>query len=205
MDIWKSWQTLSFVHSYTLRVVGNGIKAQSTNPEVKVKGADPVINQIIDKLKHINQVSLSRIFTVYVSNSPSAVSLYFHPLFCQTYGNCLLRQSANSLCFFVLWNIKYLVLALGSFFKVRRIGCLEKLLAKLKPPTLRLWITQQNRLFFIIFHITSKYRLIESWSQMQNHLLAMKKQKSIITHLETHLIWFVCLHIYKILFFFLFV
>lgn len=34
---------------------------------------------------------------------------------------------------------------------------------------------------------------------MQNHLKAMKK-KSIITHLETHLIWFVCLHIYKIIF-----
>lgn len=46
------------LHSYTLRVVGNGIKAQSTNPEVKVKEADPVINQIIDKLKHINQVRL---------------------------------------------------------------------------------------------------------------------------------------------------
>lgn len=44
-------------HSYTLRVVGSGIKAQSTNPEVKVKGVDPVVNQIIDKLKHINQVS----------------------------------------------------------------------------------------------------------------------------------------------------
>nr|XP_019935299.1 PREDICTED: glypican-5-like [Paralichthys olivaceus] len=41
---------------YTLRVVGNGIKAQSGNPEVKVKDADPVINQIIDKLKHINQL-----------------------------------------------------------------------------------------------------------------------------------------------------
>lgn len=51
-----------FVHSYTLRVVGNGIKAQSTNPEVKVKEADPVVNQIIDKLKHINQASLN-IFT----------------------------------------------------------------------------------------------------------------------------------------------
>ncbi|TWW67922.1 Glypican-5 Secreted glypican-5, partial [Takifugu flavidus] len=41
---------------YTLRVVGSGIKAQSTNPEVKVKGVDPVVNQIIDKLKHINQL-----------------------------------------------------------------------------------------------------------------------------------------------------
>lgn len=46
------------VHSYTLRVVGNGIKAQAANPEVKVKGADSVIHQIIDKLKHINQVGL---------------------------------------------------------------------------------------------------------------------------------------------------
>lgn len=43
--------------SYTQRVVGNGIKAQSGNPEVKVKGIDPVINQIIDKLKHVIQVS----------------------------------------------------------------------------------------------------------------------------------------------------
>lgn len=43
--------------SYTQRVVGNGIKAQSGNPEVKVKGTDPVINQIIDKLRHVIQVS----------------------------------------------------------------------------------------------------------------------------------------------------
>lgn len=50
------WNGTEIVKSYTLRVVGNGIKAQSANPEVKVKGADPVINQIIDKLKHINQL-----------------------------------------------------------------------------------------------------------------------------------------------------
>ncbi|XP_074471138.1 glypican-5a isoform X1 [Sebastes fasciatus] len=50
------WNGTDIVKSYTLRVVGNGIKAQSTNPEVKVKGADPVINQIIDKLKHVNQL-----------------------------------------------------------------------------------------------------------------------------------------------------
>lgn len=50
------WNGTDMVKSYTLRVVGNGIKAQSANPEVKVKGADPVINQIIDKLKHINQL-----------------------------------------------------------------------------------------------------------------------------------------------------
>ncbi|XP_003969955.2 glypican-5a isoform X2 [Takifugu rubripes] len=50
------WNGIDAVKSYTLRVVGSGIKAQSTNPEVKVKGVDPVVNQIIDKLKHINQL-----------------------------------------------------------------------------------------------------------------------------------------------------
>uniref|UniRef100_A0A667WS53 Glypican 5a n=1 Tax=Myripristis murdjan TaxID=586833 RepID=A0A667WS53_9TELE len=50
------WNGADIVKSYTLRVVGSGIKAQTTNPEVKVKAADPVINQIIDKLKHINQL-----------------------------------------------------------------------------------------------------------------------------------------------------
>ncbi|KAF4801560.1 hypothetical protein TURU_034077 [Turdus rufiventris] len=43
---------------YRHRVVGSGIKAQSENPEVKVKGKDPVISQIIDKLKHVIQISL---------------------------------------------------------------------------------------------------------------------------------------------------
>ncbi|CAF99733.1 unnamed protein product, partial [Tetraodon nigroviridis] len=42
--------------SYTLRGLGSGIKAQSSNPEVKVKVVDPVVNQIIDKLRHINQL-----------------------------------------------------------------------------------------------------------------------------------------------------
>uniref|UniRef100_A0AAZ3Q6D2 Glypican 5a n=1 Tax=Oncorhynchus tshawytscha TaxID=74940 RepID=A0AAZ3Q6D2_ONCTS len=49
-------QLSDVVKSYTLRVVGNGIKAQTANPEVKVKEGDPVIHQIIDKLKHINQL-----------------------------------------------------------------------------------------------------------------------------------------------------
>lgn len=37
---------------------------------------------------------------------------------------------------------------------------------------------------------------------MQNHLQAMreKKEKSIAAHLETHLIWLVCLRIYNNLF-----
>ncbi|XP_064413750.1 glypican-5a [Latimeria chalumnae] len=50
------WNGEDVVNSYTHRVVGNGIKAQSGNPEVKVKGTDPVINQVIDKLKHVNQL-----------------------------------------------------------------------------------------------------------------------------------------------------
>ncbi|XP_072478223.1 glypican-5 isoform X1 [Notamacropus eugenii] len=54
------WNGGDVVKSYTHRVVGNGIKAQSGNPEVKVKGTDPVINQIIDKLKHIIQLLQGR-------------------------------------------------------------------------------------------------------------------------------------------------
>ncbi|NWS62468.1 GPC5 protein, partial [Chunga burmeisteri] len=50
------WNGEDVVKSYTHRVVGSGIKAQSANPEVKVKGTDPVISQIIDKLKHVIQV-----------------------------------------------------------------------------------------------------------------------------------------------------
>ncbi|NXE59197.1 GPC5 protein, partial [Calcarius ornatus] len=50
------WNGEDLVRSYTHRVVGSGIKAQSANPEVKVKGTDPVISQIIDKLKHVIQV-----------------------------------------------------------------------------------------------------------------------------------------------------
>ncbi|KAK6325910.1 hypothetical protein J4Q44_G00052520 [Coregonus suidteri] len=50
------WNGADIAKSYTLRVVGNGIKAQAANPEVKVKEEDPVINQIVDKLKHINQL-----------------------------------------------------------------------------------------------------------------------------------------------------
>ncbi|XP_007958873.3 glypican-5 [Chlorocebus sabaeus] len=54
------WNGEDIVKSYTQRVVGNGIKAQSGNPEVKVKGTDPVINQIIDKLKHVIQLLQGR-------------------------------------------------------------------------------------------------------------------------------------------------
>uniref|UniRef100_A0A1A8MFV3 Glypican 5 n=5 Tax=Nothobranchius TaxID=28779 RepID=A0A1A8MFV3_9TELE len=50
------WNGTHTVKSYTLRIVRNGVRAQVSNPEVKVKGDDPVINQLIDKLKHINQL-----------------------------------------------------------------------------------------------------------------------------------------------------
>lgn len=54
------WNGEDIVKSYTQRVVGNGIKAQSGNPEVKVKGTNPVINQIIDKLRHVIQLLQGR-------------------------------------------------------------------------------------------------------------------------------------------------
>ncbi|XP_051881870.1 glypican-5a isoform X2 [Pristis pectinata] len=59
------WNGEDVVKSYTRQVVGNGIKAQSNNPEVKVKGTDPVINQIIDKLKHINQLLQGKVISKY--------------------------------------------------------------------------------------------------------------------------------------------
>lgn len=59
-DGMSCWNGADVGRSYTLRVVGNGIKAQAENPEVKVKEVDPVINQVIDKLKHINQLLQGR-------------------------------------------------------------------------------------------------------------------------------------------------
>lgn len=45
---------------YSPQITRNGAKAQAGNHEVKVKGPEPVISQIIDKLKHINQVCCRR-------------------------------------------------------------------------------------------------------------------------------------------------
>ncbi|KAM7130002.1 glypican-5 [Ciconia maguari] len=59
------WNGADVVRSYTHRVVGSGIKAQSANPEVKVKGTDPVISQIIDKLKHVIQLLQGKTFPKY--------------------------------------------------------------------------------------------------------------------------------------------
>ncbi|XP_023648901.2 glypican-5a isoform X2 [Paramormyrops kingsleyae] len=55
-DGMSCWNGADVVKSYTLRVVDSGIKAQAVNPEVIVKGPDPVMHQIIDKLKHVNQL-----------------------------------------------------------------------------------------------------------------------------------------------------
>lgn len=53
---------LLFSHScrYSPPITRNGAKAQAGNHEVKMKGPEPVISQIIDKLKHINQVCCRR-------------------------------------------------------------------------------------------------------------------------------------------------
>ncbi|XP_058700253.1 glypican-5-like isoform X2 [Poecile atricapillus] len=54
------WNGEDVVESYTSRVVSNGLKAQINNPELKVKGLDPLINNLIDKLKHFNQLDAEK-------------------------------------------------------------------------------------------------------------------------------------------------
>ncbi|NWY57604.1 GPC3 protein, partial [Chionis minor] len=50
------WNGQEVVERYSPQNTRNGAKPQSGNHEVKMKGPEPVISQIIDKLKHINQV-----------------------------------------------------------------------------------------------------------------------------------------------------
>ncbi|XP_067851684.1 glypican-5b isoform X1 [Heptranchias perlo] len=50
------WSGDDVVESYTNRVVGNGLKEQANNPEVKVRGPDPMVKQVIDKLLYINKM-----------------------------------------------------------------------------------------------------------------------------------------------------
>uniref|UniRef100_A0A8D0KWD5 Glypican-3 n=1 Tax=Strix occidentalis caurina TaxID=311401 RepID=A0A8D0KWD5_STROC len=50
------WNGQEVVERYSPQITRNGAKAQPGNHEVKMKGPEPVISQIIDKLKHINQV-----------------------------------------------------------------------------------------------------------------------------------------------------
>ncbi|NWW96934.1 GPC3 protein, partial [Rhynochetos jubatus] len=50
------WNGQEVVERYSPQITRNGAKTQPGNHEVKMKGPEPVISQIIDKLKHINQV-----------------------------------------------------------------------------------------------------------------------------------------------------
>ncbi|XP_043926040.1 glypican-5 isoform X2 [Protopterus annectens] len=50
------WNGEDVVESYTRRVVGNGLKAQADNPEMRVRGWDPTITQINEKLQQSNQM-----------------------------------------------------------------------------------------------------------------------------------------------------
>ncbi|XP_010175031.1 glypican-3, partial [Antrostomus carolinensis] len=50
------WNGQEVAERYSPQITKNGAKAQPGNHEVKMKGPEPVISQIIDKLKHINQL-----------------------------------------------------------------------------------------------------------------------------------------------------
>ncbi|KAM8954348.1 glypican-5-like [Pelodytes ibericus] len=54
------WNGEDVVESYTKDVVSNEIKAQVNNPEVKVRGPNPVISQVIDKLRHFIQMGTEK-------------------------------------------------------------------------------------------------------------------------------------------------
>ncbi|KAM6257901.1 glypican-5-like isoform 2-T2 [Porphyrio hochstetteri] len=54
------WNGEDVVESYTSRVVSNGLKAQINNPELKVRGLDPLISSLIDKLQHFNQLDAEK-------------------------------------------------------------------------------------------------------------------------------------------------
>ena len=43
--------------SYTKKVVGNGVHAQRQNPELKVRGADPALMEVKDRLEQFSQVT----------------------------------------------------------------------------------------------------------------------------------------------------
>lgn len=45
-----------FLLSYTGRVVGNGLQAQRHNPEIKVRGVDPVLVEAKERLEQFTQV-----------------------------------------------------------------------------------------------------------------------------------------------------
>nr|XP_060612046.1 glypican-3 [Anolis sagrei ordinatus] len=50
------WNGQEVVERYSRQGTKSGIRGQGGNPEAKAKGPEPMISQIIDKLKHINQL-----------------------------------------------------------------------------------------------------------------------------------------------------
>ncbi|XP_078522193.1 glypican-5-like isoform X2 [Lissotriton helveticus] len=50
------WNGQDVVESYTNRVVSNGLKAQINNPEMKVRGPDILVTNMIDKLHYFTQI-----------------------------------------------------------------------------------------------------------------------------------------------------
>ncbi|XP_066503962.1 glypican-5b [Hoplias malabaricus] len=55
VDGYTCWSGEDVVESYTGRVVGNGLQAQRHNPEIKVRGVDPVLVEAKEKLERFNQ------------------------------------------------------------------------------------------------------------------------------------------------------
>ncbi|XP_052543074.1 glypican-5-like isoform X2 [Tympanuchus pallidicinctus] len=54
------WNGEDVVESYTSRVVSSGLKAQINNPELKVRGLDPLISNLIDKLQNFNHLDAEK-------------------------------------------------------------------------------------------------------------------------------------------------
>nr|XP_006637811.2 PREDICTED: glypican-5-like isoform X1 [Lepisosteus oculatus] len=54
-DGFTCWSGEDVVESYTGRLVGNGILAQKQNPEMKVRGPDPMLSELKERLEHFNQ------------------------------------------------------------------------------------------------------------------------------------------------------
>ncbi|XP_053330175.1 glypican-3 [Spea bombifrons] len=50
------WNGQELVDRFSHHNVKNGLKMQMSNHDAKTRGSEPVINQIIDKLNHINQI-----------------------------------------------------------------------------------------------------------------------------------------------------
>ncbi|XP_072525184.1 glypican-5 [Salminus brasiliensis] len=54
-DEFSCWSGDGVVESYAGRVVGNGVHAQRQNTEVKVRGADPMLSEVKDRLENFTQ------------------------------------------------------------------------------------------------------------------------------------------------------